>query len=137
MSRTAARETAMRLFFEYTFSGEFSPKTLEIMGDELVHGDLEAPRPYIQKLIETYLSHKEEVDKRIRENVVDWSFDRLSKVDLSILRVAVVEMFYFEVPVKVAINEAVMLAKKYSGDKSYTFVNGVLGSCAKELIKEA
>ena len=60
--------------------------------------------------------------------------DRISKVDLSILRLALIEIFYFDdIPYKVAINEAVELAKKFSGDKSPKYVNGVLASAVKEL----
>lgn len=74
---------------------------------------------------------KKEIDQLINENVTGWKTGRMNKVDLSILRLAVYEMKWDEdVPVKVAINEAVELGKKFSGDDGPAFINGVLGKLA-------
>lgn len=79
-----------------------------------------------------------EVDALIAENTVDWSIDRISRVDLAILRVAVYEMLYREdVPTGASINEAVELAKRFGGERSYSFVNGILGTIAKTLPEKA
>ena len=72
-----------------------------------------------------------EIDAMINENATGWKTTRMNKVDLSILRLAVYEMkFDDDVPVKVAINEAVELAKRFSGDEGPAFINGVLGKLA-------
>ena len=63
----------------------------------------------------------------------DWKLNRISKMDLSILKVAIYEIKYNQIPYKVAINEAVELAKKYGEDKSKNFVNGILASIVKEM----
>ena len=62
----------------------------------------------------------------------DWNLSRVSKVEIAILKVAIYEILYTETPFKVAINEAVELAKKYGEDKSSAFVNGVLANIVKE-----
>lgn len=73
----------------------------------------------------------DEIDEKINQVAKGWKTERMGKADLAILRLAVYEMLYDEdVPVKVAINEAVELAKKYGGDESPAFVNGILGKIA-------
>ena len=70
------------------------------------------------------------IEKNLKEN---WSIERVSKIDLSILKLAIYEMLYVEnVPYKVAINEAIELAKKYGEDSSKAFINGILASVVKE-----
>lgn len=127
MSRKTARELAMRLFYEYEMTGEFNFITIEAMQDTLSEEIHEPDHGYIKELIDGFLHKKEEIDSIINQNLVDWNFDRLSKIDLSIMRIALYELKYLNVPYKVAINEAVELAKQYSGDKSPSFINGVLG----------
>ncbi len=88
---------------------------------------------YIYSKYNAVVSHKDEIDKLLNEASEGWKTSRMSKVDLSILRLAVYEMNYdSDVPVGVAINEAVEIAKKYGGDDSGAFINGVLGKIAKE-----
>ena len=77
--------------------------------------------------------HLEEIDQLIRENLVNWSFDRLTKVSVAVMRIAICEMRYLDdIPLNVSINEAVELTKTYSGPEDAAFVNGVLGSIAKK-----
>ena len=74
-----------------------------------------------------------EIDKRIEETANSWKISRMGKVDLTVLRLAVYEMEFDEdVPVGVAINEAVELAKKFGGDDSPAFINGILGKIGKK-----
>lgn len=127
MSRKAARETAMKLFYEYEISGDFNSDTIDVMRDTIDNNFNETDKEYIQEIIVGFKEKKEEIDETIRQNIVGWNFDRLSKIDLSIMRVALYEIKYLNVPYKVAINEAVELAKLYSADKSPSFINGVLG----------
>lgn len=70
----------------------------------------------------------EEIDSLIKEKAIDWSFDRIAKIDKSILRVAIAELMTEKIPVSVVINEAVEMAKKYSTDESVRFINGILGN---------
>ena len=89
---------------------------------------------YMQDKYGKILEHLAEIDEVLNQASSGWKVSRMSKVDLNILRLAVYEMKYDEdVPVKVAINEAVELAKKFGGDDSSSFVNGILGKIAKEL----
>ena len=74
-----------------------------------------------------------EIEKKIKEHLKsDWKIERISKMDLSILKLAIYEIKYKELPFKVVINEAVELAKKYGEDSSKNFVNGILASIVKE-----
>ena len=76
--------------------------------------------------------HVEEIDSLLNEKSTGWKTTRMSKVDLNLLRLAVYEMKYDEdVPVKVAINEAVEISKIFGGDDSSSFINGILGKVAK------
>jgi N utilization substance protein B len=73
------------------------------------------------------------INQKIKENLKEgWKMERISKVDLTILRLAIYEIKYNKIPYKVAINEAVELAKKYGEDSSQNFVNGILASIVKE-----
>lgn len=83
-------------------------------------------RAIVDTVLDQLVQHKEEIDSDIESLSHRWKLNRMSRVDLSILRLAFFEIEYLHTPVKIAINEAVELAKKYSGEKSYKFVNGVL-----------
>ena len=135
MSRRLAREAAMCLLFEYAVIGEVHRETLEIMKDVFETDKLEDQnRDYIALVLEELDKHRGEIDEKIEAYSHDWKINRLSKVDLSILRLAMLEIFYFEdIPVRVSVNEAVELAKKYSSEKSPKFINGLLGAVLKEI----
>ena len=80
--------------------------------------------------------HREELDGLIDGYAKGWNLNRLAKVDLTLLRMGLFELLYLpEVPVGAAINEAVELSKRYGEDKSYSFINGILGTAARELRK--
>jgi len=94
-------------------------------------GDLDEVKEYAIRLIKTFADNNEEIDAKIKEHSKGWDVNRLVKVDRDILRIALVEMLYFEdVPQSVSIDEAVELAKKYSTDESSKFINGILGQVA-------
>ena len=81
--------------------------------------------------------HHEDIDRLITENLDNWTLERIARTDLAILRTAVAEMLYVEsIPVGVSINEAVDLAKKYGDERSYAFVNSVLGKISRSLSAE-
>lgn len=94
---------------------------------------LEEVRDYTIQLLSTIVEHRDRIDDLIRSSLVDWNFDRLANVDRSILRIATAEMIFLETPVQIAINEAVELAKRYSDEEGYRFINGVLRRVSKQL----
>ncbi len=83
-------------------------------------------REYAVELIGTINRRKQEIDEHLETVLKDWQLKRLAKIDQDILRLAVAEILFIDVPDKVAINEALELAKRYSDDDGYRFVNGVL-----------
>ena len=88
----------------------------------------------MKKLQNALLNHKEEIDEIIKNSLINWTIDRVSKVNLTIVRLAIAEMLYInDVPEVVAINEAIELTKKYSDDKSVSFVNGALDKAFKNI----
>ena len=134
MSRTTAREVAMMLQFSTMLGGEDTPKHVLDKTDSvgtLDNDDL----AYINQIMDGVQQHAQEIDELVSRFSKDWAIERIARVDLSILRVAIFEMLYRgeDVPTGAAINEAVELAKRYGGERSYAFINGILGSVAKEL----
>ena len=92
---------------------------------------------YFKAVVLGTVENLKKIDEAIEENSHGWDFDRISSIDLAVLRVAVYElMFREDVPAVVAINEAIEISKKYSGEKSGTYVNGVLGGIYSSVIEE-
>ena len=135
MKRTEMREHIFRMVFSYEFnSDQEMPQQMQLYFEQLDQEPKEEDMAYIRDKALNIILKSEEIDEMLNEHVTGWKTSRMNKVDLSILRLAVYEMKYDEdVPVKVAINEAVELAKKFGGDDSSSFVNGILGKIAKEL----
>lgn len=133
MVRRNAREAAMRLLYDYDMKGSDGPVGFDEEAPHLV--DVRAlsdeDRQYVTRIEQLLPESLPQVDKAIGENSKNWRFERISKVDLAILRLALLEIMHLETPPKLAINEAVELAKKYSTDKAYQFVNGLLGGYLK------
>lgn len=127
MKRTEAREHIFKMVFGLEFNtADEMPQQLEMYFDQLEEAK-EKDREYIQKKAQAVAEHIEEIDRLINEHTTGWKTTRMNKVDLTILRLAVYEMKWDDdVPVSVAINEAVELAKRFGGDESPSFINGVL-----------
>ncbi len=96
----------------------------------------EQVREYAIEIVTTVTSHRQEIETHIEEALVAWQFNRLPKIDRDILRIAVAEMLFLDIPVKIAINEAVELGKRYSDDDGFRFINGVLRKVSDRLKKE-
>ena len=128
MKRTEMREHIFRMVFSYEFnSDQEMPQQMQLYFEQLDQEPKEEDMAYIRDKALNVILKSEEIDEMLNEHVTVWKTSRMNKVDLSILRLAVYEMKYDEdVPVGVAINEAVELAKKYSGDEGPAFINGVL-----------
>lgn len=134
MNRTEMRENAFKLIY-----------SLEIQKVENVQEQInlyfesnniidEEAKKYIANAVNGIEEHQEEILKDIETNLKEeWKLSRISKMDLTILKLAIYEIKFTDVPYKVSINEAVELAKKYGEDKSKNFVNGILASVVKEM----
>ena len=137
MSRKVAREVAMKLVFANLAGGE---DTYEAVLEKSGIDAEPAPEDvaYANEVISGIQAHVEEIDALIDDIAIGWKIERMPRVDLSILRIAVYEMQYREdIPCSVSINEAVELAKAFGGDKSSAYVNGMLGTLAKRIEKES
>lgn len=132
MTRKEAREQAFIIIFEKEFNNEYSLEDIIAAASdaELFETDL-----FAQELAEKTLSQMDKLDEIISSNLKGgWKINRISKVSLAILRLAVCEMVDFsDIPVSVSINEAVELAKKYAAEEDSSFVNGLLSSVSKGL----
>lgn len=131
MKRSELREHIFRLVFGVEFNEEDEmPQQLKLYFDQLEDAK-EKDLEYIRTKAQQIAQKIPEIDRMVNEHTKGWKMTRMNKVDLSILRVAVYEMQWDDdVPVGVAIDEAVELAKKYSGEDGPSFVNGVLAKLA-------
>jgi N utilization substance protein B len=136
MARRVARDAAMKLAYEWWMGGS-GENTLDELGDELCGAELDdVDRKYIGDVVSGIKDRQQELDDMIRRFAVDWKLERMSKVDLAILRLSVYEMMYCpQIPRKVSVSEAVDLASIYSGEKSASFINGLLGGVLRSLEK--
>ncbi len=131
MKRSEIREHIFRLVFCGDFHpSEEIPEQVQIYFEELTEAT-EEEQGYIAEKVGLIKEKIPGIDSRINEVAQGWKTQRMGKAELAILRLAVYEMLFDEdVPLKVAINEAVELAKKYGGDDSPSFVNGILAKLA-------
>ena len=128
MSRILARENCFKLMFEYEFLKERNDISLLtfLETDDLTNDE----KQFVSLEYDGLLEKNDELERIISKYLKDYTISRLYKVDLAILKVAVYEMLFSgeKTPINVVINEAVELAKKFSTEKSFSFVNGVLAS---------
>ncbi|MCI9075112.1 MAG: transcription antitermination factor NusB [Dorea sp.] len=131
MKRTEQREHIFKLVFGVEFHPPEELKERIRLYFEQEEITEERDREYIAEKTEAVAAHAEEIDSLINQHSTGWKTKRMNKADLSILRLAVYEMKMDEdVPVSVAINEAVELAKRFGGEDSSSFINGVLAKLA-------
>ena len=135
MNRTLAREVAMKILFARSLGGEDTWE--EVLEQSQARDELsEEDKTFLENEVFGVERHREELDGLIDGYAKGWNLNRLAKVDLTLLRMGLFELLYLpEVPVGAAINEAVELSKRYGEDKSYSFINGILGTAARELRK--
>lgn len=120
------------LLFEKEFFKELSCSEIEEIFDE----NVEPLSEYAKSTFQNVVSNAEEIDKNIGKYLKGWKLSRLPKVNLAVLRLAFYEIIYEDsVPSAVAVNEAVELAKKYSGEEDHSFVNGVLRNYLRDAQK--
>ena len=134
MSRKLSREKAMELIFSTMLTKESYDEAIETFVDNYEGNIKDIDLSYITEVLKGVDENKDSIDELIKANLQKWSIDRISKVNLAILRLALYEMKYLsDVPEKVAINEALEITKKYSDEKSVSFINGILDKIYKNM----
>ena len=132
MNRSAIRESTFKLLYSSEIQKDIDEEQIEIFieANDIVN---EEQKDYIKKCFYGINDNLHEIMDLIKKNLKEnWSIDRISKIDLSILKLAIYEILYVQIPYKVAINEAIELAKKYGDDSSKSFINGILATVVKE-----
>lgn len=129
MTRREAREEIMKMLYETTFHDQSQREFILETHTKEIKGKV---KDFIEKAYTDILMHEEEIEKIIKEATQNWAIDRIARIDHMILKLAVYELKWGEdIPQKVAINEAIEIAKTYSTDKSPKFIHGVLGNVVK------
>jgi transcription antitermination protein NusB len=136
-SRHLARSVAMQSLYEWDFKGRDDSKLQEILEHNIKEfgSGLDEPE-FIVQLVKGALEHSDEIDKIIEQAAPQWPLDQVAIVDRNVLRLGLYELLWGDraaVPPKVAINEAIELAKSFGGESSGRFINGVLGTVYKEM----
>ena len=128
MNRSAMRELAFKAMYGMEVQKEHTNEQLDLFLEDNEINESDAIE-YIKSVFNGIETNKEEILKMISDNLKrDWTIERISKVNLSILEIAIFEIKYNELPFKIVINEAVEIAKKYGDEAAPLFVNGVLAS---------
>ena len=142
MSRSLAREDAFKLIFEMEITNISAKEAIAYLYETVEkHNEMWAQefisasnRKYIEDIVNGVSENRDELISKIEPTLKDWTISRISKVNLSILKLAMYEICYIDdIPAKVSVNEAVVLAKKYAGKEAASFINGVLGTLIKSI----
>lgn len=132
MNRSETRELSFKLLYEIEFQKDNSQEHVNLFIENNVINDKKAIE-YIQETIKGINDNSANITSTIEENLKEaWEINRVSKINIAILKLAIYEMTITKLPYKVVINEAVELAKKYGDDTSQSFVNGILASVVKK-----
>lgn len=117
-SRRKAREEAFKILFQIDVNEDIEPNFVS---------------PFTERIVQGVIEHKDKIDRLIEKYLINWTLERISLVDKTLLRMAIYEIcFEDDVPFAVSINEAVELAHKYGDEKSGKFINGVLSNIIKK-----
>ncbi|MGI5998358.1 MAG: transcription antitermination factor NusB [Lutispora sp.] len=148
MNRRLLRQSAFKIIFSFSFNKHDIDQILEDISEENdVYFEQEEDsdgkqipqisrkhKEFLNKIVRGTLENIESIDKVIKSSLKSWSMERIAKVDLTILRMAIYELLYAkDVPASVVINEAVELGKVFGNDDSGSFINGVLGRVVREM----
>lgn len=149
MTRANARELAVHLIYAREFTGEEPEQVVAVRLEKEYYAKLaeenqvytdrpsKVQRAYIDSVVSGVSNRTEELNEKISKYAIGWDVSRISKLARTILQLAMFEILYVEdVPTGVAISEAVRMAKMYDGDDTGAFVNGILGTFARELTAE-
>ncbi len=129
MHRAKAREDLMKLFYQMDICNDFS----KAKQSEFFEFDpsWKQQAKYINTCVDMFISNKDEIDDKIGKAAPKWHLKSFSKIDLAILRLALCEFFYTDIPVQISVNEAVNLGKMYSNEEENKIINGILGTVVK------
>lgn len=132
MNRSQMRELTFQLLYQIEIQKEIDEETIDIFCENNQIENKEAQK-YITNIINGIAEKKEEINKLISKNLKsDWKIERITKINLALLKLSIYEMMYNNIPYKVAINEVIELAKRYGDESAPNFINGVLASIVKE-----
>ncbi len=134
-NRHLARTIAMQTLFAWDFNGKKN-ETIEALIDENFENF--APQfddgGFVRETVKSIIDHSEEIDNYIRRYATEWPLEQITIVDRNVLRIGIYELLYSEnIPPRVAINEAIEIAKAFGGESSGKFINGVLGAIYKDM----
>lgn len=136
-SRHLSRSVAMQSLYEWDFRGRKNEIVADIVDRNIKEFAPGVDEPdFIYQLVNGVVEHQDQIDKIIEKAAPQWPLDQIAMVDRNVLRLGLFELLFgnrSEVPPKVAINEAIELAKSFGGDSSGKFVNGVLGTVYREI----
>ena len=136
-NRHLSRSIAMQSLYEWDFSGRPTERI-----DEIINGNIQEFGPgleddqFVRQLVQGVIENQQKIDQVIETAAPEWPIEQITMVDRNILRLGLYELLYAkyeEVPPKVAINEAVELAKAFGGENSSKFINGVLGTVLRDI----
>lgn len=132
MNRSLAREETFKLLYSLEIQKENLKEQTEIYIENAEISDNNTKK-YMMEIVEGIEKNSIVIQEKISQNLKkDWKIERISKINLVLLKLAIYEIIYTETPFKVVINEVIELAKKYGDDTSPTFINGILASIVKE-----
>jgi N utilization substance protein B len=142
MSRRDARKHAFHLIFQFPYHKDWSAEVLAAATANYYEGLEEGERPrgrdgeYVLRAVTGAMDRCSQLDGVIQNFLQEWTIERLNRVDLALMRLAIYEMLCEpDVPLGAAINEAVELAKEYGADESPAFINGVLGNVSRSIVE--
>ncbi len=131
--RRKARELALQILFQIGVGKVRPEEALRSFWSKQAPATEKEVREFATELVKGTRDNLEAIDGLISKNVENWTIERIANVDLNIMRLAIYEILYRpDIPMKVSINEAIELAKKYSSSESYQFVNGILDKIASD-----
>jgi N utilization substance protein B len=131
ITRRAARECAVQTLYAYGFNKDTDKAEFyESICREYEDADVIA-NDFTKELFFGVCDHVEEIDEKIKENLRGWTFERVARISLSVMRMGAYELMFTDIPVSAAINEAIEVDKKYDKDDASRFINGVLNAIAK------
>lgn len=132
MQRSVMRELAFKLIYSVEVQKDNAEEQVDLF-IESNNVENEIAINYLKDVVKGLKDNNEEIEKLISDNLKEnWSINRISKINVSLIKIAIYEMLYKNVPYKVAINEVVELAKKYADDSAPVFINGILASVVKQ-----
>ena len=135
--RHTSRKLALSAIFCWLFTEPNIEESISLSRETLETNDTDVDENLVKFIVDGVKAHTRELDKIIEECAPEWPLDKIAKVDLVILRIAIFEILYGKkAPLKVAIDEAVEMAKEFGNDTSHKFVNGVLGTVVEKYVEK-